>query len=482
MYGIGTSFIQLRELKECSLEHVAKMKTRMSMLDCRRMVLDLEQKIIGMWVHNVYDISSKTFQFKLSVPGKDKVQLLVEAGVRFHTTQYVRNKSSFPSGFSMKLRKHIRGKKLSGIRQVGVDRVVVFTFGFEQFAYHLIVELYASGNVILTDSSYLILTTLRTHAFDDETRIAVRETYPFDTLAQDIPEATTTDLLQQLRHVVEVQRGEAEDLAKGKGKQKGRKLTLKQALMKVEVLQNYGKDLLEHAMLREGVDATLELNEAVLTDFESGPGKELLCKIVSALKLARDTLYNGLSAEAPGYIVKQKGSGQYVCFQPLELLQYASHESQTFPDLDAAVDEYFGKLEAQRDERQGQSAKRAAEKKLEKVKTEQRTRVEELQRSAEAKELMAEVLSNNVQVVENALLVVRSALANGMSWEDLGKLVKAEQAKENPVAKVIQSFALEKNEMTLLLDHYDYDEDEERKVKVTIDITQVSASYFARRR
>ena len=462
------------------------MKTRMSMVDCRRMVLDLEKKIVGMWVHNVYDITSKTFQFKLSVPGKDKVQLLIESGVRFHTTKYVRNKSSFPSGFSIKLRKHIRGKKLSGVRQVGVDRVVVFTFGFEQFAYHLIVELYASGNVILTDSNYLILTTLRTHAFDDETRIAVRETYPFDTLAQGIEETSAEDVLgkllevakQQLSATKDVDRAdedEANSKRSGKGKKKARKLTLKQALMKVEAFQNFGKDLLEHALLSEKLDPDLEITLPILEGFTSG--SDALQRITKSLNTARDILYNGLSADAEGVVVKRQGSEQYESFQPFGMLQFASQESVRFPDLDAAVDEYFSRMETQKDERQGESAKRAAEKKLEKVKIEQRTRVEALQRSAEAKERMAEVLSNNIEVVENALLVVRSALANSMSWEDLEKLVKAEQAKENPVAKVIASFALERNEMTLLLDDYNFDTDEQRKTKVVVDITQVSCIY-----
>lgn len=52
----------------------------------------------------------------------------------------------------MKFRKFLRSKRLEAIRQVGVERVVVFTFGSEAFANHLIIELYAQGNIILTDN------------------------------------------------------------------------------------------------------------------------------------------------------------------------------------------------------------------------------------------------------------------------------------------------------------------------------------------
>ena len=34
-----------------------------------------------------------------------------------------------PSGFAMKLRKHIRARRLEDISQLGVDRVVDFRFG-----------------------------------------------------------------------------------------------------------------------------------------------------------------------------------------------------------------------------------------------------------------------------------------------------------------------------------------------------------------
>jgi predicted ribosome quality control (RQC) complex YloA/Tae2 family protein len=53
----------------------------------------------------------------------EKVLLLMESGVRLHTTAYVRDKSNTPSGFTLKLRKHIRTRRLEDVRQLGYDRV-----------------------------------------------------------------------------------------------------------------------------------------------------------------------------------------------------------------------------------------------------------------------------------------------------------------------------------------------------------------------
>lgn len=78
----------------------------------------------------------------------------------------------------MKLRKHIRNSVLTGIRQLGRDRVVDFQFGYDEKAAHVILEMYASGNIILTNSSYTILSLLRRHTYDGDVKVAVREVYP----------------------------------------------------------------------------------------------------------------------------------------------------------------------------------------------------------------------------------------------------------------------------------------------------------------
>ena len=52
-----------------------------------------------------------------------QVLLLLESAARLHTTRFARDKSATPSNFTMKLRKHLRGRRLEAIAQVGMDRV-----------------------------------------------------------------------------------------------------------------------------------------------------------------------------------------------------------------------------------------------------------------------------------------------------------------------------------------------------------------------
>lgn len=43
--------------------------------------------------------------------------------------QWSKDKASMPSNFTLKLRKHLRTRRLEDVRQLGVDRIVDFTFG-----------------------------------------------------------------------------------------------------------------------------------------------------------------------------------------------------------------------------------------------------------------------------------------------------------------------------------------------------------------
>lgn len=52
--------------------------------------------------------------------GENKAMVLVESGIRIHKTEYAWPKSMMPSGFSMKMRKHIRTRRIESIRQLGV--------------------------------------------------------------------------------------------------------------------------------------------------------------------------------------------------------------------------------------------------------------------------------------------------------------------------------------------------------------------------
>lgn len=68
------------------------------------------------------------------------------------------------------MRKHLKNKRLESLTQIGVDRMIDLQFGSGEAAYHVILELYDRGNIVLTDHEMTILNILRPHTEGDKIR------------------------------------------------------------------------------------------------------------------------------------------------------------------------------------------------------------------------------------------------------------------------------------------------------------------------
>ncbi|KAH6573787.1 hypothetical protein BSLG_006397 [Batrachochytrium salamandrivorans] len=170
------------------------MKQRFSALDVSASVAELKTRLVGLRLQNIYDINSKTYLFKFS-QNETKELLLVESAIRMHTTQFSRNKSQMPSNFCVKLRKHLRTRRLVDLRQLGADRIIDMQFSKDEYAFHIIVELYSSGNIILTDHLYRIMSVLRTVEYESSTVSADMAHLPDKTAAAlKESDAATQDL------------------------------------------------------------------------------------------------------------------------------------------------------------------------------------------------------------------------------------------------------------------------------------------------
>ena len=112
----------------------------------------------------------------------------------------------------------------------------------------------------------------------------------------------------------------------------------------------------------------------------------------------------------------------------------------------------------------------------------QENRVLSLKKEVEHFIRMAELIEYNLEDGDAAILAVRVALANGMSWEDLAHMVKEEKKSGNPVASVIDKLHLERNCMTLLLsnnlDEMDDDEKTQPVDKVWLQLLIFSCYSF----
>uniref|UniRef100_A0A8C7YAI1 Ribosome quality control complex subunit NEMF n=1 Tax=Oryzias sinensis TaxID=183150 RepID=A0A8C7YAI1_9TELE len=399
------------------------MKTRFTTVDIRAAIAEINANYVGMRVYNVYDIDNKTYLIRLQKPDS-KAVLLVESGIRIHSTDFEWPKNMMPSGFAMKCRKHLKTRRLTHIKQLGMDRIVDMQFGSDEAAYHLIVELYDRGNIILADHEYTILNLLRfRNAEAEDVKIAVRERYP-------VENARSPEPLISLEQLTEI-------LSKApKGEQVKRILNPH---------LSYGATLIEHSFIEAGLPGSIKVdsqeNGFIIQKSEKKPN-------VAPGKPAEELL-------------------TYDEFHPFLFVQHAKSPFLELDSFNKAVDEFFSKMEGQKIDMKALQQEKQALKKLENVKKDHEQRLEALHQAQEVDRLKGELVEINLAVVERALQVVRSALANQVDWAEIGHIVKEAQAAGDPVACAIKELKLHSNHITMLLKNpyisEEEQEDEEMK-------------------
>ncbi|XP_003471853.2 ribosome quality control complex subunit NEMF isoform X1 [Cavia porcellus] len=410
------------------------MKTRFSTIDLRAVLAGLNASLLGMRVNNVYDVDNKTYLIRLQKPDV-KATLLLESGIRIHTTEFEWPKNMMPSSFAMKCRKHLKSRRLVSAKQLGVDRIVDFQFGSDEAAYHLIIELYDRGNIVLTDYEYLILNILRFRTDEaDDVKFAVRERYPVDHARAAEPLLT----LERLTDVIaSAPKGEL----------------LKRVL---NPLLPYGPALIEHCLIENGFSGNVKVDEKL-------ESKEIE-KVLVCMQKAEDYVKTTSNFSGKGYIIQKREIKPslevdkpaediltYEEFHPFLFSQHSQCPYIEFESFDKAVDEFYSKIEGQKIDLKALQQEKQALKKLDNVRKDHETRLEALQQAQEIDKLKGELIEMNLQIVDRAIQVVRSALANQIDWTEIGVIVKEAQAQGDPVASAIKELKLQTNHVTMLL-------------------------------
>eukprot|EP00914_Ancora_sagittata_P026418 GHVO01052008.1.p1 GENE.GHVO01052008.1~~GHVO01052008.1.p1 ORF type:complete len:998 (+),score=178.77 GHVO01052008.1:52-3045(+) len=450
-------------------------KARMSALDIAAMVRDISGSIRGLKVVNVYDVNQKIYLLKLYSKNV-KYVLLMEAGIRFHLTEFQRSKSSIPSNFSMKLRKHMRNRWISNIQQVGFDRVIDIQFGIGEKASHLIVEFYVAGNLILTDSKYKVLTILRPHGGGGLLH-AVGSVYDIDGVRESssgfllpyLPLSNEStfirescdSILSEIQNLIDAPPAENE---KKKPKWNYRTLvsklvpfappalilhTLTDAKKVVEIPNEDDAKTIAEALFRihhimAGFNDTSrlpsDLNASdVLDDDDDQSDDELKGKDTDT------AVHNGI----PGWIVyKEESIDNYT---PLLFSQHNDLKVKEFGSFSGCCDEFYGVIEAVQQEREVGAQKKQMLSKVEKIKVDQQRRADQLAQEQESADIKASCIENNLQLVDSILDLIREAVASGADWKQLWNHIRMEQRVGHPIATHIHALNFEKNEVVAIL-------------------------------
>ncbi|XP_043930219.1 nuclear export mediator factor NEMF [Protopterus annectens] len=425
------------------------MKSRFNSVDIKAIISELNDSLLGMRINNVYDVDNKTYLIRFQKPDA-KAVLLLESGIRIHTTEFEWPKNMMPSGFAMKCRKHLKTRRLVSVRQLGVDRIVDFQFGSDEAAYHIIIELYDRGNIVLTDHEYTILNILRFRTGEkDDVKFAVRERYPVENVKSPEPLCSCERLTEILSSA---QKGEQ----------------LKRVL---NPHLPYGATLIEHCLIEVGFSGNIKVDQIDIS--------KDVDKLHLALQKAEETMQNADTFKGKGYIIQKREKKPslepgapsedlltYEEFHPFHFAQHFSCPYKEFESFNKAVDEFYSKLESQKIDVKALQQEKQALKKLENVRKDHEQRLEGLTQAQEVDKVKGELIEMNLQIVDRAIQVVRSALANQIDWSEIGIIVKEAQAQGDPVASAIKELKLATNHITMLLKNPYIISDEENEENI----------------
>ncbi|PGH06818.1 hypothetical protein AJ80_08091 [Polytolypa hystricis UAMH7299] len=444
------------------------MKQRFSSLDVKVISRELSKTIVGLRISNIYDLSSRIYLFKLAKPDVRK-QLIVDAGFRCHLTEFSRTTAAEPSPFVARLRKFLKTRRITAVSQVGTDRIIHFEFS--EGTYHLFLEFFAAGNIILTDNEYNIIALHRiVPPGDEQDEVRIGLTYSL-TNKQNYNGVPSLSM-ERLTNALEKAKTMPQPTGETKRAKRKQAEVLRRALS--YTFPEYPPALLDHAFHVAGFDSALKPDE-VLAD------PQLVEKLLLVLKEAENVnLRLSTMEEVPGYIIAQVNTKQapaspdeassepkklaYQDFHPFEPMQFkglSGTEILNYDTFNKAVDEFFSSIESQKLESRLTEREQTAKRKLEAAKRDHEKRIGALQEAQELHIRKAQAIEANFLRVEEAMNAVNGLIAQGMDWVEIARLIEMEQAKQNPVAKVVKlPLKLYENTVTLLLSEPSLDEDE----------------------
>lgn len=138
----------------------------MSGIDLRAVVAELRVLLPG-WVSKCFQFESQLHGIRWNDRDHEKRLLLIEPGRRMHLVGEYPEPPKIPPMFAALLRKHLGDGRILDIRQYGLQRIAILDIGKKDQVFHLVVELFDEGNIVLCGEDYTIIKPLRHHRFRD---------------------------------------------------------------------------------------------------------------------------------------------------------------------------------------------------------------------------------------------------------------------------------------------------------------------------
>lgn len=389
----------------------------MSNVDLYAISHELNETLKDARVQKAYQPTKDTVIIRFHVPGKGRVDVAFQAGLRVHTTQYPPENPKVPPSFPMLLRKHLKNATVTEVRQHNFDRILEIDIQKEH-RFTLVVELFSQGNIILLDESNQIILPLK-HRHAQGRKITSKEEYHYP------PERGI--------HPLNVELGELKYLFKDSDSD----------LIRTLARSGLGGMYSEEIFLRSGVDKKKPANQVSEDEIESI--HQSMMEVFKPLKtykfqpqIVREVIVDeeNVKNEREGNgKSKRKGKEDVL---PLDILTYKNFQKERFDTFNQAADEFYSA-------KVGADIKKVQEDiwakqvgKYEKRLRIQEESLEKFQKTVIQSKKRGDLLYSHYSEVQNILDIIHHAREK-FSWAEIASKLKKGRKEGMKEAQSIES-------------------------------------------
>ncbi len=374
----------------------------MSNVDIHTIVEELNQEIVNTRIDKAYQPAYDTIRIKLRKSGEGRKDLVMQAGVRIHLTDYPQPNPTIPPNFPMLLRKHLSGGRITSIKQHDFDRIVEINVEKKENKYTLIVELFSRGNVILLDGENNIISPIKHKQWHDR-KITAHEEYKYP------PEKGII--------ISETNKSELKEICSSSDRDIVRTLATN------GLGGLYAEEIISYTTIDKQTLAQ-ELTEEQITELNNAIG-ELFSKIENSPK--------------PQIIHEENDKDKNKDFVPINLNKYENYEVTYYDTFNKASDEFYSKKIVKDIKSQEEDVWKKRIGKYEKRLKMQEESLAGFYKTIEDTQHKGDTIYAHYSDIEEILNVIDSARKT-YSWQEIAKIIKkSKKEKTLPVLETIES-------------------------------------------
>jgi len=368
----------------------------MSNVDVYAICHELKELLKGARVDKAYQPTKDTVLIRFHVSGKGRVDIVFQAGIRMHMTQYPLPNPKIPPNFPMLLRKYIKGATVEDVRQYNFDRIVELHVAKEH-KFTLVVELFAKGNIILLNEEGTIILPLKRKLWSDR-KISSKEEYKYP------PKRGINPL--------EVTKEELGDVFKNSDSD----------IIRTLARSGLGGIYSEEILLRSNVQKDLPAAEISDSDLDS---------VYNAIY----ELFEPLRTSNFHPQIVSDGKEDVL---PLDLKFYENYKKEIFETYNEAADEFFSSRVKEDIKHEYEGIWGAEVQKFEKRLRIQEETLSKFHKTIKDSKKRGDLLYANYGKVQSILDIIKDARAK-YSWNEIGSKLKIARKQGLAGADIIES-------------------------------------------